>query len=232
MKPGETYPFRVFVRNYTASAASGAAVSIPAPDGTTFTHVTTATGNGTAAISGGTITWNVGSVPAAAADGTPALKTLVVEAKADTLGQDPQIVWKNLSSTATLTYTGGPALTSTEPRAEGDPAEGDASTPPATATGRSRSSRPTTSTASTPTSTPASRCARRSTRRTSPGSTFNLYQENSYGQLFPNGTVPSAGLTTAGWDVQWKSARYQGSGFQFTTPDARRRLLRHDASRT
>ena len=38
----------------------------------------------------------------------PALKTLVVEAKADLLAQDAQIVWKNLSSTATLTYTGGP----------------------------------------------------------------------------------------------------------------------------
>ena len=107
MKPGETYPFRVFVRNYTATAASGATVTIPAPDGTTFTHVTPANGSGTASISGGTITWNAGSVPAAAADGTPGLRTLVVEAKAETLGQDPQIVWKNLSSTATLTYTGG-----------------------------------------------------------------------------------------------------------------------------
>ena len=29
-----------------------------------------------------------------------------------------------------------------------------------------------------------------------PGSTFNLYQEMSYGQLFPNGTVPSAGIAT------------------------------------
>ena len=34
------------------------------------------------------------------------------------------------------------------------------------------------------------------------GSTFNLYQEMSYGQLFPNGTVPSAGIATAGWDVE------------------------------
>ena len=33
--------------------------------------------------------------------------TLVVEGRADTTGQDPQIVWKNLSSTATLTYPDG-----------------------------------------------------------------------------------------------------------------------------
>ena len=31
-----------------------------------------------------------------------------------------------------------------------------------------------------------------------PGSTFNLYQEMSYGQLFPHGTVPSAGLAEHG----------------------------------
>lgn len=43
----------------------------------------------------------------------PGLKSLVVEAQADTLGQDAQVVWKNLSTTATLTYTGGPTLTST-----------------------------------------------------------------------------------------------------------------------
>ncbi len=32
----------------------------------------------------------------------------------------------------------------------------------------------------------------------------------SYGQLFPHGTVPSAGIATAGWDY--------GPGFDFTTP--------------
>ena len=41
-----------------------------------------------------------------------------------------------------------------------------------------------------------------------PGSTFNLYQEMSFGQLFPNGTVPSAGLATATWDY--------AAGFEFT----------------
>jgi M6 family metalloprotease-like protein len=41
-----------------------------------------------------------------------------------------------------------------------------------------------------------------------PGSTFNLYQEMSYGQLFPHGTVPSDGIATAGWDYE--------PGFSFT----------------
>ena len=175
------------------------------------------TGSGTASISGGTINWAVGSVPAAAADGTPALKTLVVEAKTDTLGQDPQIVWKNLSSTATLTYAGGPTLTSTShgpkvipPKARFDTARyGDRpfAVVPADYFDRKHADFHTGESLREKINSPDI-----------PGSTYNLYQENSYGQLHPNGTVPSAGLTTAGWDVQWKSDRYQGSGFQFTTP--------------
>lgn len=47
-----------------------------------------------------------------------------------------------------------------------------------------------------------------------PGSTFNLYQEMSLGQLFPNGTVPSAGIATADF------ASYQ-PGFAFTQIDPR-----------
>ena len=216
VKPGETYPFRVFVRNYTPTAASGAAVSIPAPDGTTFTHVTAATDSGSASISGGTITWNVGNVAAAAADGTPALKTLVVEAKADTLGQDPKIVWKNLSSTATLTYTGGPTQTSQShgpkvipPKATFDTARyGDRpfAVVPADYFDRKHRDVHTGEALREKINSPEI-----------PGSTLNLYQEISYGQLFPNGTVPSAGITSAGWDVQWKNPRYQGTGFQFSS---------------
>ena len=44
------------------------------------------------------------------------------------------------------------------------------------------------------------------------GSTFNLYQEMSYGQLFPQGSVPSAGIATADF------SSYE-PGFDFTTPD-------------
>ena len=109
VKPGETYPFRVFVKNFTDTARTGATVTIPPVDGTTFTQVSPVPGSGSAAIGGdGSITWTIGSVPAATATG-PGLKTLVVEGRADTLNQDTQIVWKNLSSTATLSYAGGPA---------------------------------------------------------------------------------------------------------------------------
>ncbi|MGH3368637.1 MAG: hypothetical protein ACRDPR_01425, partial [Nocardioidaceae bacterium] len=105
VKPGATYPFRVFVRNYTASAELGALVTIPAPDGTTFTNATAVNGSGSCVVNGGGgINWNIGAV-AAAGPGGPTIKTCVVEAKADSTAQEPQIVWKNLSSTATLTYT-------------------------------------------------------------------------------------------------------------------------------
>ncbi len=136
------------------------------------------------------------------------MRTLVVEAKAKTLGQDPQIVWKNLSSTATLTYTGGPTRrrrTSHGPKvipptATYDTARyGDRPVP-----GRpGRLPRPRARAPTTPAS--GSRDDDQ-LARTSPGSTFNLYQEMSYGQLFPHGTVPSAGIATAGWDVHGSPA--------------------------
>ncbi len=43
------------------------------------------------------------------------------------------------------------------------------------------------------------------------GSTFNLYQEMSYGQLFPNGEVPSAKIASAGFEYE--------PGFEFSSRD-------------
>ena len=217
VKPGETYPFRVFVKNHTSSPASGATVTIPAPDGTRFTKATPTSGDTTATISGGTITWQVGSVPAAAADGTPAIRTLVVEGRADTTGVDPQIVWKNLSSTATLTYTGGPTLTSKSrgpkvipPKARFDSARyGDRPFAVVAADYFDRKHGDTHT---------GEALREKINSADVPGSTFNLFQEMSYGQLFPNGTVPSSGIASSGWDVEWKSDRYRNGGFQFTTP--------------
>jgi M6 family metalloprotease-like protein len=216
VKPGETYPFRVFVKNHTSSPATGATVTIAAPAGATFTKATPTSGATTATVSGATITWQVGSVPAAAADGTPAIRTLVVEARADTTGVDPQIVWKDLSSTATLSYTGGPTLTSKShgpkvipPKARFDTARyGDRpfAVVPADYFDRKHGDTHT-----------GEALREKINSADVPGSTFNLFQEMSYGQLFPNGTVPSSGITSASWDVEWKSDRYRNGGFQFTS---------------
>jgi len=97
VKRGETYPFTLRVLNYGATPLAGATVAVTPPDGTTF-----------AASS-----WTVPTVPARGADGKPGIALKVIEATADTLAQDPEIAWKNLSATATLTT---PPAASTRPR--------------------------------------------------------------------------------------------------------------------
>jgi M6 family metalloprotease-like protein len=209
VKPGDTYPFRVFVKNFTDAAASGAQVTIPAADGMSFVSATPVTGSGTATATAGSITWDVGSVPARTESG-PGLKTLVVEARADTLGQDAQVVWKNLSTTATLTYSGGPTLESKShgpkvipPKETFNTARyGDRPFPvvPVDWFDRKHEANHT-----------GDRLADVINAPGFDGSTFNLYQEMSYGQLFPHGTVPSVGIATRGWDY--------GPGFDFTSLD-------------
>ena len=218
VKPGETYPFRVLVKNFTTSAAADTQVTIPPVDGTTFTNLTPVAGSGTATIQGdGSILWTIGPVQAGTDDG-PAVKTLVAEAKAATLGQDPEIVWKNLSTTANLTYAGGPAgLSSTSrgpkvipPKATFDTARyGFRPFPVVPVDYFERKHEPGHT---------GDRLSKVINSPSVPGSTFNLYQEMSFGQLAPHGTVPSAAIGSADWNVTWNSPRYQQSGFQFTEP--------------
>jgi immune inhibitor A len=210
VKPGETFPFRVFVDNYTASAKTGVGVTIPAPPSVTFVSANTL-GSGTATLGGGsTVTWTIGSLAAATSEG-PTTATLVVEATAATLGQDDEVVWKDLSNTATLTYSGGPGgLTDSThgpkvipPLAEFETARyGDKPfvMVPVDFTDRSHEAAHTGDALSRKVNSPDSE-----------GSTFNLYQEMSYGQLFPNGTVPSAGIASAGFEY--------APGFEFSQRD-------------
>ena len=206
VKPGDTYPFRVLVKNFTNNAASNAQVTVPAADGMVFTNATTT--DGTVSVSPTSLTWTIGSV-AARGPGGPTVKTLVVEGRADTLGQDAQIVWKNLSTNATLTYTGSPAVVSKShgpkvipPKQTYDTARyGDRPFPVVPVDYFDRKHEDTHS---------GERLSQVINSAAVPGSTFNLYQEMSYGQLFPHGTVPSAGIATKGWEY--------GPGFDFTTP--------------
>jgi hypothetical protein len=91
VKPGETYPFTLRVRNPGDAPASGT-VTVPAPAGATLSDPA----GDAASVADGTLTWNVGEVPAGGE------RTLVVEATADGLAANPEIVWRDLSSTATL----------------------------------------------------------------------------------------------------------------------------------
>jgi immune inhibitor A len=190
VKPGQPYPFTLRVRNYGAEPVDGGTVTVPEPAGTSFT--------------GGPVSWDVGSVPAAGADGAPGERTLVVEARAHGVDEDPQIVWKDLSTTATGTATGAAARSHgpkvIPPSATYDTARyGDRPFPvvPVDFYDRSHDA-----------AHGADELAGKINDPANPGSTFNLYQEMSYGQLFPHATVPSEGIAGADWSY--------GPGFSFT----------------
>ncbi len=215
VKPGDSFPFRVFVTNPMPADATGATVTIEAPPSVSFLDATPLNGGGTAATDAGTITWNLGTVPAATEAG-PIERTLVVTAKAASLGQDPEVVWKDLSSHATLTYDGGPAgITSATHGPKVIPPDGGFETArygdkpfpivPVEYVDLERQSNDQWD----------NDAEKLDTVVNAPeftGSTFNLYQEMSFGQLFPQGSVPTAGIATADFSSY-------APGFDFTTPD-------------
>jgi M6 family metalloprotease-like protein len=214
VKPGESYPIRVLVHNFTDAVRRDAVVRLAPVDGTTFTRVAAAKGAGSGAIESGAIVWSIGDV-AAGTDDAPTTKTLVVEARADTLGQDPRIAWKDLSATARLMQAGAAAVSATSHGPKVIPPfetyetarYGDRPFPvvPVDYFDRAHESGHSGKLLADVINSPLVK-----------GSTFNLYQEMSFGQLFPNGTVPSSSIATAGWDAKFKSPRYQQSGFVFS----------------
>ena len=216
VKPGDSFPMRIFVTNATDAEATGVTATLAAPPSLTFLSATPLQSAGTASRTGTSITWNVGSIPAATEAG-PMVKTLVVTAQAASLGADPEVVWKDLSTTATLTYDGygGSPITSATHGPKVIPPDGGFETArygdkpfpmvPVEYVDLERQSNADFDNDSEKLDTVVN----------DPGfigSTFNLYQEMSYGQLFPHGTVPSAGIA---------SATFSGyePGYDFTTPD-------------
>lgn len=215
VKPGEGYPFRIFVTNAMDVPATGVTVTIAAPPSSSFLDATPLQGGGSADVSATTITWNVGTIPAATAAGAQ-VRTLVVTARAATLGQDPEIVWKDLSTTATLAYAGQPGpISATTHGPKVIPPEGGFDTArygdkpfpmvPVEYVDLNRQSNETWDNDSEKLDTVVNDPAFE-------GSTYNLYQEMSFGQLHPHGTVPSAGIASATFSEY-------GPGFDFTTPD-------------
>jgi M6 family metalloprotease-like protein len=197
VKPGDTFPFILHVYNYTANAASNVTVAIPVPDGVTFTSANAQANSGSASVGGnGAITWTIRSL-AAATGSTPTVATLVAEGQADSLGQDPEIVWKDLSNTATLTYNGlvNPLTASTHGPKVIPPA-GDFETArygdkpfvmvPVDFRDRKHTDNHTGEALSNAVNSP-----------NDAGSPHNLYLEMSYGQLNMYGDVPSAEVASA-----------------------------------
>ena len=141
-----------------------------------------------------TVTWTIPTVPAASED-APGEVTLVTDARAADLSSDPRLVWKDLSSTATMTVAGeqvaetshGPKVI--PPSGSFETARyGDKPFPmvPVQYVDRAPQDGHDPAELDTIVNSPDFE-----------GSTFNLYQEMSFGQLYPKGVVPSAGIGSA-----------------------------------
>jgi hypothetical protein len=201
VKPGDAYPSRILLTNTGDSAVTGVQVTVTAPVGATFTEAS----NGAAVTDAGrTVTWT-GDVPATDT------RVLVLNSTAATTEQLATIVWRDISSTATVTVGGqsgdvtshGPKVI--PPGEEFDTARyGDRPFPVVPVQYRDRAYQETHE-------------RDLNTVINSPdfaGSTFNLFQEMSLGQLYPQGTVPSDGIGNADF------ASYE-PGFEFSQPDPR-----------
>lgn len=184
VKPGDSYPSRILLTNDGGTASDGAVVTITAPRGTSFDA---ARGPGTETVSADEVVWTPGAV----APGATA--TLILESTADTLTEEPTLVWRDLSTTAVLevgaddvsVFSHGPKVI--PPGETYETAKyGDRPFPVVPVQYRDRAYEAHDRDLDTVINSPAYE-----------GSTFNLFQEMSLGQLYPEGTVPSDGLTTA-----------------------------------
>ncbi|MBB6627962.1 immune inhibitor A [Nocardioides sp. KIGAM211] len=197
VKPGDSYPSRIIVTNTSALPVTGATVTVTAPEGSTIT----AAGSGATVTGGGTgAAWTVPVVEPGAT------KTLVLDSVADTTAQNPEIVWRDISTSADVTVAGATQTATSHgpkvipPSDTYDTARyGDRPFPvvPVQYRDRAYQAGHNGDSLESVINDPAKE-----------GSTFNLYQEMSLGQLFPEGTVPSAGIAT-------KDFTY-GPGFQFS----------------
>ncbi|WP_139979659.1 PKD domain-containing protein [Nocardioides litoris] len=210
VKPGEEYPSTITVTNTGTTPVAAVTVAVAAPPkGSTIEKATPSAGTAAVASGGQAVTWELPAVPAAnAATGAPGQATLVLESRAATTTQDDEVVWRDLSTTATLSAAGQdvPAAVAHGPKV----------IPPSSVYDTARyGDRPFpivpvqyTDRAYQANHTGEALAAKINSREEGAGSTYNLFQEMSLGQLYPEGTVPSAGKATAdftygpGFDLQ------------------------------
>ena len=208
VKPGESYPSRIVLTNHGALATT-AAVEVAAPTGSVITGASTG-GLGTLSpLPTTTLFWNGVVVPAGAT------KVLVLESEARTTDELATIVWRDLSSTVTVTTGLGDAVATSHgpkvipPGGAWDTARyGDRPFPVVPVQYQERAYADTHAGGDLEAviNDPAK-----------PGSTYNLYQEMSLGQLFPDADVPSAGVATATFEGTDSTGHpYTGDDFAFT----------------
>ena len=211
VKPGEAFPLTSRVQNTGADALTDVTVTVAAPASVTFTGATPLDEAGQAEVTPTSVTWTIPSVPPADGE-VPGEVVLVTDARAADLAADPRLVWKDLSSTATLDLDGeqvaetshGPKVI--PPSGGFETARyGDKPFPMVPVQYVDRSPQPDHDPA---------QLDRIVNSPDFEGSTFNLYQEMSYGQLFPRGVVPSAGIEAATY-----SEALEQEDMPFTAPE-------------
>ena len=183
VKPGDSYPSRVLLTNEGRSPVPSVTVSLPAVQGMTWSGARAAQGRAT--LSGGTVRWNVPSVPPGAT------LALVLEATTKTTAQEPTVVWRDISSLASVVVGGAAPVTLASHGPKVIPT-----------TGGFESARygdrpfpvvPVDYADAKHTASAAELDAVINDPK-NPSSTFNLFQEMSFGQLFPRGVLGSVGV--------------------------------------
>lgn len=201
VKPGDAYPSRILLTNTTRSTVSGATVTVSAPRGSAITSARSEVG--AVSSSAASAQWSVPEISAGVT------VQLILEHEAATLAQEPTVVWRDLSTTARL---------SVGDLANAVPGHGPKVIPPGGAYDSARYGDrpfPVVPVAYNDRDYQGQHSGGDLDRVVNDpefeGSTFNLFQEMSLGQLYPHGTVPSSGIASRGWD-------YDG-GFPFTRFD-------------
>ena len=189
VKPGQKYPFLVHVLNPSAKKHTHITVKLRSVSGMRLKAAHVLKGKHLR-VRKGKLVWHLKSI-AAGTKAKPTTRTMVVKAKARTLKQDPRVVWKNIATTARLTYDGTRHGKSTS--------HGPRVIPPSETFDTARyGDRPFPvvpvdyADFKHEADHPASKLDSVINGRSNKGSTFNLYQEQSLKQLFPAGDVPSA----------------------------------------
>ncbi|MFN2538366.1 MAG: immune inhibitor A domain-containing protein, partial [Mycobacteriales bacterium] len=181
VKPGEAYPSRFLVRN-TSGGPKSFSVTLPETTGMRWTRASAALG--TVTLARGVVTWKVPSLEPSSRG------VLILESKAATTAEEPTVVWRNISSRGTVIVGSSKATFASH---------GPKVIPPAGGYETARyGDRPFPVVPVDYSDFAHSRSSAKLDNtingKTNPASTFNLYQEISYGQLFPKATLPSVQL--------------------------------------
>jgi M6 family metalloprotease-like protein len=183
VKPGDSYPSRILLKNTGKSAVSTVSVTLPAQRGMLWTGVRSAVGS--PRLANGTVTWAVPSVAAGATI------PLVLEGRAMTTAEEPTVVWRNISSIATVKVGSGAAQRIASHGPKVIPPSGGYETArygdrpfPVVPVDYSDFKHKTS----------AAELETVINDPKNPASTFNLFQEMSFGQLFPKGVIGSIGV--------------------------------------